>query len=197
MIIKKKFNGIKRLRFTHITRTAGTTIEDVGFDNRLYWGRHDPVYAAKIGHWHKPLSDLELPKLETLLEEFEFFTIVRNPYDRIISELYWYCPPVTSEELNIGIQTILEGLPRENFHCCPQHLYTHLNDKQICKYIIKFEDLEKDFPLLMEKYGRSIKIDRHLSKSERLLQLDDLSVAVRKIISNIYNLDFKLFNYKT
>lgn len=49
---------MKELKYIHITKCAGTTIEDVGKENNIYWGR----FHTEYGWWHEcfPIKREEL-----------------------------------------------------------------------------------------------------------------------------------------
>ena len=72
--------NIKELKFIHITKTAGTTIEQIGLINNIKWGLNHKEYK----NHHKPLNQQK----QELIKKYDWFMIVRNPYDRIISELH-------------------------------------------------------------------------------------------------------------
>mmetsp|Transcript_7271 Transcript_7271/g.9009 ORF Transcript_7271/g.9009 Transcript_7271/m.9009 type:complete len:334 (+) Transcript_7271:9-1010(+) len=102
----------RRLEFVHITKTGGSAIEKVGAEHGVTWGachymnisdvgcfKPDVTYTApdyqsyaKTSPWHTP------PKIirshysanENPYTEADLFAVVRNPYDRVISE--YYCP---------------------------------------------------------------------------------------------------------
>lgn len=102
----------RRLEFVHITKTGGSAIEKAGAEIGIIWGachymnitdvgcfKPDLNYVApnyqsyaKTSPWHTPpkilktqYSDSENPYLGA-----DTFAVVRNPYDRVISE--YYCP---------------------------------------------------------------------------------------------------------
>ena len=71
---------MKQLKFIHITKCAGSTIEEIGRDNKVWWGK----YSREYGWWHGIFSR----KDKKLKDKYDWFMVVRNPYDRIISEYY-------------------------------------------------------------------------------------------------------------
>ena len=71
---------MKELKFIHITKCAGTTIENIGKKNNILWGRFHKEYG-----WHHEIFPNKIPKLKL---KYDWFVVVRNPYERLISEFY-------------------------------------------------------------------------------------------------------------
>ena len=71
---------MKILKFIHITKCAGTSIEDVGKENNILWGRFHKEY----GWWH----EIFINKSKELKLKYDWFVVIRNPYERLISEFY-------------------------------------------------------------------------------------------------------------
>ena len=69
---------MKPLKFIHITKCAGTSIEDIGKKNDICWGR----YHKEYNWWHEPFINLK----KSLKKKYDWFVVVRNPYTRILSE---------------------------------------------------------------------------------------------------------------
>ena len=70
----------KILKFIHITKCAGSFIEDIGKEHNIEWGRFHKEY----GFWHNNFIDVP----NAIKQKYDWFVIVRNPYDRILSEYY-------------------------------------------------------------------------------------------------------------
>ena len=72
------------LKFIHITKTAGTSIERAAKTKNILWGSHDRDTYYNIKH-------CLLPKHISCknLNSYDWFTVVRNPYTRIISSVNW------------------------------------------------------------------------------------------------------------
>ena len=118
---------MKLLKFIHITKCAGTTIENLTFKdhfpgNNVKWGKNDNLELCNCfsksfrlqqqAWWHIPLRYGIVKRLDYLLEHYNFFTIVRNPYDRIVSEYYcqWGGPARKSEDMEEFNQYIINRL---------------------------------------------------------------------------------------
>ena len=82
-------NKKKELKFIHITKAAGTSIEDIGNKRGLKWGRFDKEQKYKTkpispSFWHTPFTELD----DSYKRKYDWFVVVRNPYTRILSEYY-------------------------------------------------------------------------------------------------------------
>jgi hypothetical protein len=99
----------RKLVFVHIPKTAGTTIEEAGgLQAKVAWGsclfNHKPKrrggvcryppgqfeWPMKIGYWHLPTQLFPL-KGTNPYENADLFAVVRDPYDRLLSEFYYIC----------------------------------------------------------------------------------------------------------
>jgi len=102
----------RRLEFVHITKTGGSTIEKVGHDLGIIWGACHFINVPLVGcmapdlpyqapnyqsyaltsPWHTPPKLLKRYADTTLYpyDEADLFTVIRNPYSRVLSE--YYCP---------------------------------------------------------------------------------------------------------
>jgi len=111
-IVDAKSKFARRLEFVHITKTGGSAIEKAGAAHGIIWGAchymnitdvgcfsPDVPYTApnyqsyaKTSPWHTPpkvlktqYNDNENPYVGA-----DLFAVIRNPYDRVVSE--YYCP---------------------------------------------------------------------------------------------------------
>eukprot|EP00931_Biecheleriopsis_adriatica_P043818 TRINITY_DN25039_c0_g1_i1.p1 TRINITY_DN25039_c0_g1~~TRINITY_DN25039_c0_g1_i1.p1 ORF type:complete len:250 (-),score=46.22 TRINITY_DN25039_c0_g1_i1:187-912(-) len=146
-------NRLKRLKLLHITKNAGTALEDWGKQQGCCWGkywkavqRHReallPPHKGRLRSewWHIPPRFF----IENPYKDFDTFAVVRCPYARAISEFRcrWkgYCAPAGKDEarqqrrckatardlndwLKKKLQTGAARPPFKNGHFIPQHLY--------------------------------------------------------------------------
>ena len=72
--------GEKPLKFIHIAKTGGTSIEDWGKENGYSWGRFDPDMAhGGKNHYPFIFRDASLQSMN------DWFVVVRNPFTRVVS----------------------------------------------------------------------------------------------------------------
>ena len=190
----------KQLKFIHITKTAGTSIEDVAIENGIEWGRFHHEY----GWWHEVFPI----KPNYLKEKYDWFMVVRNPYTRILSEFHCQWGGVGNDANKFTKQLFNDYLihrindchtpfywgngPKVGKHYTPQHEYL---DNSYDINVLKMERLSSDFDSLMKLYGLNIKLDKKVNTTNKIFGLDDMSNKLKDLIKKTYEKDFELFNY--
>lgn len=193
----------KELKFIHISKTAGASITIDAKRQGICWG----TFHSEYGYCHDYFSD----KSQALKDKYDWFMVVRNPYDRVISE-YYYLTQVgrdkridTPEELNQVCKTWMTAV-KENRqlpyslarltgdHFSPQWRYY---DSSATIHILKFETLQEDFYRLMEHYGLNIKLKSHTHKSRpKKFTVSDFETETIQLIHELYRKDFEMFGYE-
>jgi len=185
---------MKELKFIHITKTAGTSIEEIAKEKNILYGR----YHTEYGGWHVFFKY----KPKDFKNEYDWFLVVRNPYDRIVSEFHCKWGGVGNQSSkynregfnNYIRQKIMRRLPIGG-HYSEQYKYLD-NDPNIKIHILKFENLDEDFNSLMKTYDLDLRLTKDLNKNEKSFTVKDLSPDNIKLINNIYKKDFEKFNYE-
>jgi len=182
----------KPLNFIHITKCAGTTIENVGKEGGIKWGR----FFEKWPKYHQPFSS----KPTMLKKQYDWFIVVRNPYSRILSEFYCKFGGVgkrahtfNKKTFNHKIQTLIKR-PHRGFHYVPQHLYV---DDSTVIHILHFENLKNDFEKLMQKYKLNLTLNRKDQQAPvtKHLTVRDFNKKTLSLIRSKYHKDFESFGY--
>jgi len=208
----------KELKFIHITKCAGTSIENAGYKIGLLWGRFHKEY----GYWHRLFPNIN----REIINKYDWFMVVRNPYERILSEYYCKWAGIgisikkegsigikeggiggiggteaqdntikhTIEEMNLYlIKKINNRNNNTNKHYIEQYRYL---DTSVKIHIIKFENLNKQFNNLMNLYSiKNIKLETHNKSTNKKFTILDFSKELIDLINKVYHLDFKKFNY--
>ena len=210
-----------RICFIHIPKTGGTTIEHLipnihpnncigikPYDNQ----ECDYKYLFGNNLQHLTFNEIIKLKPEILKDNYFIFTLVRNPYSRVVSMAAWFNKrwiknePISKTEFNKYIDGLEMRWKKNNLfrHEIPQNQY--LDDELLfVDNIIKLEELSGNKILEMEKMMCFKNIDFKfnfnpnliLMKSHHFSYLDYFKNNKKaiKLINLIYDLDFQKFNY--
>jgi len=194
------------LLFIHIPKTGGTMIEyeiKRRYNQTLYSLYEntllDPPYH-KISLQHLFYTTLYQFKnrLNIDFNNIKIFSFVRNPYDRVISGLFWnklINQDYTSEQVHDEIK--YNFLYRDDLdnHNQPQYKYITDENSKLIKNIkiFKTETLNKSNDELNKFLGFYVNIKRdNVNKNyDRYLNKDSIA-----LINDFYKKDFELFNYE-
>ena len=191
----------KKCIFIHIPKTAGTSIEQFLKDNNK---NEIDLLGVKLGRAMHHYRAIDLKKeIPELFKKYFKFSIVRNPYDRLLSEYYWCRIPeagfkfgkTKTEFLNYVSKVIKNKNFYSNIyheHFMPQYMFIYDSTIQVDN-LFKYEDLDWTIDYLKKKL--SIENDlKNLNKSR--FTKEDWNENQKEIIYNLYKNDFLLFNYQ-
>lgn len=202
-------NDIVNLLLIHIPKTGGESLEKYFSDlytipldiNSLYWFvaedvqlEHNLSINSSLQHLtyqtimhHKEFLNIDINDLEIL-------TIVRNPYERIVSDLFWWnkitidtSPDEVYEIIKIYLTETLDN------HNIPQHLFLMDENNQLIKnvVILHTETLTNDMINLgYDRFDVKTNCNRHTVN-----YYDYLNDSSIQLVNYFYKDDFKLFNY--
>jgi len=192
----------------HIPKTGGSSLEhyfsnkyDIPLNNDALFDFLD-ASMAKIKHINSSLQHITYQTINTHKDFFnidmsnlEIITIVRNPYNRIISDLFWYKKITidsTKEEVYDIIQEYLRDDTLDN-HTIPQYLFVTDEKRTLIPNIkiLRTETLSSD----MHKLGYvdfDVKINDNATKKNYFDFLNPNSI---QLINDFYHYDFEIFKY--
>tara|TARA_B110001450_G_C17571943_1_gene461153 strand:+ start:186 stop:809 length:624 start_codon:yes stop_codon:yes gene_type:complete len=196
----------KQILFIHIPKTGGTVIERAikkNISETLYSGRTNtllefPYNKTSLQHqFYKTIYKFR-DKLNVNFDNIQIFSVVRNPYDRIISDLFWY--KLIDKEFNSNqVYDVIK-----NNYLYRDDLDNH-NKPQYCFLVDENDDLIKTIKLFhtekinelnyeLNKFlGFNIDIKQKEVNKDYRKYLNNNSIS---LINNFYKKDFELFNYK-
>jgi len=200
------------LLFIHIPKTGGTTLE--AYFNHKYKIKLDQssLYLFLDNNLYpeiKVYSSLQHLTYNTIIKYKDFFkidknnlkilTVVRNPYERIVSDLFYYNKIVIDSNKNFVYNVMVKYLKDVNNndnHTIPQFLFiTDENHKLINNMnILHTESLNDDMVKL--GYIDFPEFDKLLVNKFKVNYYDYLNKNSIDLINEYYDNDFKLFNYK-
>ena len=213
-----------KIIFVHIPKTGGTSIESY-----LNLKTKDKAKFEKIGYGvkifnnkKKALQHLTADEIKNFIGTDKFnkmfsFTIVRNPYSKIVSEFSHFLhlsgpkyhgvesPLRVNDQIIDNFDDFLHHIDNivtnklydQNVffdHFKPQSEFTQdSNNDNLIDKIYKFENLDEVKQMLKRNYPKDCSIFPHSQKRKK--KNIKLSESQKEKIYNIYENDFKLFNY--
>lgn len=170
-------SGKKKFFWAKIPKAAGTSIRD----KLSFWS------GKRATSWEN------IPDLENYYK----FTVVRNPWDRMVSLYHnfhpWEIPEKYSFTDFIKRDYSLDT-PKLRYHRYPQYLYMIWTEFD---NVFRFENLKSDWVLIKKrlKINKSGKLG-HRNASQHDHYSKYYTDETREIIAKDYWADIKLFNYK-
>tara|TARA_B110000211_G_scaffold30222_1_gene30690 strand:+ start:1806 stop:2432 length:627 start_codon:yes stop_codon:yes gene_type:complete len=203
------YSAERHLLFIHIPKTGGSSVERfLGIMNKqsLYsGGKNNILPTTKLRNL--PLQHLTYKTLYTyrnvLNIDFnnilKIFTIVRCPYTRILSDLFFYklirrgdTPSMVYNKL----RHFIRGSPQTyNNHNIPQYQFLIDTNGEIVKKItvLKFENLKQNLINYgFENFNVHLNKNKTTNNKNYIFYLNKNSI---RLINTYYKLDFLLFGY--
>ncbi|EJK47847.1 hypothetical protein THAOC_33411 [Thalassiosira oceanica] len=221
------------LEFVHIPKTGGSSVEFAGAKAGIAWGvcqydvkmrGCDPL-STEFNHlapmrdrseweceistaeWHCPPARYKSGK--NPFDGRKTFTVVRSPYDIVLSEYRWAhkmlksYQSVTREQLssvdymNHWVQdnikyAIANGSAEGGGHLIPQHVYTHdAKGRLLVDHLLRQEHLTEEFSQLMNQYNLPANLSHYNVHTTETLGVDDFTDETVKLINEWAELDFR------
>jgi len=200
-----------KIIFVHIPKTAGTSIEylldmhgckkDIGINRYL---DQEPDFEHLFGSGLQHLSAKEIEKIigQKIFKEYFKFSIIRNPYDRLISYFAWLDGKWVNNKMltkenfykYLNEYRLLNYIPFYNNFPKPQYKYLYIKKKLAVDFIIRYERLEEGIKEISSKIGLNINLPLRM-KSFHMNYREYYNFNTVNIVRRLYYKDFKLFNY--
>lgn len=153
--------------FVHIPRTGGSYVsKKLG----IAFYEHSNFPWIQFGWWHRP------PHEHLINVKDVWFTIVRNPYDRIASEMKLH---------RINVKDLLEMKIPEYGHFCMQSSLA-----RYASHICRYENLPDDINSFLAENGYPA-----IYMGDFMRKTHFLSLSEKDAIRKKYFLDFSEFGY--
>jgi hypothetical protein len=179
--------------YIHVPKAAGSSLRNYILNNRIDYIGHD----ERI-HPEKPDGTYDY-----------VFTIVRNPYDRVVSAYYYlrrgggshddvkdgreYCHRKFPE----FIKQDLKRASKKQIHFKPMHYWVYDRCQVKATHIAKMENIKRDLIKIAEELKLPIPDPiPHANRTVHPESEELYTKELREIVYNIYKKDFKLFGYE-
>jgi hypothetical protein len=197
-----------KILFIHIPKTGGSSVElyfsnkfNIKLDNNILYGTLLNKKVVNLEHTMQHMSYSTIYKHRNYFNidptRFKIITIVRNPYNRIMSELFYirriHIESSKEETFEQIKKFILEEPIKNDYHNIPQYKFITDKNKMLISNIIilRTETLNKD----MQNLGYA---DFNVVSNANQLKInynDYLNDASINLINEFYKDDFLMFNY--
>ena len=200
----KEFN----ILFIHIPKTGGSNIENFF----LNYSKNKPTINHLLSNnlnirinnhslqhmtYQEYFNNKDYFNIDT--DSLKIITVVRNPYDRIISDLFYLKfadPSYNREQIEETLKNYLYSNHMYDNHKLEQYKFIIDNENKINKKIIilKCENLNEQMKILgFPEFEKFCNYTNNNFNKNYLKFLNDNSIS---LINNYYNLDFEYFNYQ-
>jgi chondroitin 4-sulfotransferase 11 len=176
--------------FIHINKTGGSSIEN----------------ALKIPLEHKTATEKQQQLGEKEWNKKLTFTVVRNPWDKVVSHYHYRVktnqtnlrnkPIKFKEWVKLTYKNMDETYYDKPKMFMPQTSWiTDSNGKIIVDEILNFENLNEDFNSVMVKLGKQIPLP-HLKRSNHINYKTYYDTETVEIVDNWFKEDINNFDYQ-
>lgn len=178
---------------------------------------HDAIRnPSDDSHDHRTMIDILNSNDPELTDNYFSFGVVRNPYDRFVS-CYEYMKQNSGYLWNPDFGTFIEDLTRrgpffyvqEDIIWWPQHRFLTIKNIVLVDRIIKFENLEKEWPEIVKEIDKRTPVGftrppvhlRRMNVTSPHRKLHDhweeyYTSELKEKVYNLYKKDFRMFGYE-
>jgi hypothetical protein len=205
-----------RFIFVHISKTAGTSLKRalapycnqpprVGFRKIL---SHLPVRENPYKVAFRPHTTARWARMKLsprVFDDYCCFSVVRNPFDRAVSNFHFVQQRpghhTHAHVKNLTFGEYLDFLARRRWSHDPTQFARLVDggDNLLCDPILRFENLETEFPILWRRLGLEGEPQlpkRNASVHAHYLEYYD-DRATRDKLVDLFRADFDAFGYAT
>lgn len=175
----------KKFIYMKATKTAGTSILRGLLEKEIPGIIHQKDHPDRFGNWLEGISD-------DLLQEYFIFSIIRNPWDRVVSIASYFDLPLGDFLSNFKDYCQDDSI---RIHSLPLNLYTHQNGIRFADMICRFESLQPDINLVLDRIGLERQKLPFLNRSDHQHYSTYYSPEDIEKVADFYQDDILLFGY--
>lgn len=166
-------------------KTAGTSILRATLEQTDCEIIHRKDHPERFEKWLAQISDAEL-------KDYFIFTVTRNPWDRFVSNAAYFGIDFREFIANFDEHRKDEQI---GIHTLPIHVYSHMEGVRFVDTICRFETLQADMNLILDRLGLERRNLPLVNKSKHKPFSEYYTAEDAEKLAEIYNEDIKLFGY--
>jgi AAA15 family ATPase/GTPase len=197
--------------FFHIGKAAGSSIEHTFLpgkrnaniaDYELFYGWDD---KRRLYLQHATAAFMQQHIDPKVFSQYFKFTIVRNPFSRLLSAYQYNIGTLTSkyasfEDFVLKLPTTFPySVSPKGSHFIDQVHYSHIADERVCDEILFFEKLPNAFKVIQHRTQLTKPLLRRNVNSiwhnKRLTVHSQYSKEMVNVVLDVYSRDFDTFTY--
>ena len=197
-MISKKYKCI----FVHIPKTGGTSVENILKDRiepSLTGDRSQEISC----HWN--IAKYK-KKNNTAFEDYFKFTVVRNPWARLLSGYTYFRNGAAGSPRDLRAKEMygdcfkkfihnLDKYPRAHF-LIPQYWYVNIKGIDQMDFTCRLENIKEDFKIIADKLKLEIRDLYKTRQTKHKHYTECYDEEMIDIVSKKYGKDIKYFGYK-
>lgn len=202
--------------FLHIPKTAGTTLEEILFEHKKIDRNHRSFYGKiskadwfestglKVKHttYLHHLNSMQIKQIvgDIVWEKLYKFTLVRNPWDRLVSLYFHHVKNFTNPySVCYGKEPpkSFDDFLLKSKHLPPAMSFyiTDNNNQIMVDYVGRFERLSESVAVIMRQIGIDDYSMGHHMKSDHNHYRDYYTDKTKDFVAKKYREDIARFNY--
>jgi len=185
----------RKFIFVHVGRTGGSSFERAAGVSITLDARTQHLGNTDFIEKHKPF-DYYKKSYPSEFNSYFKFTIVRNPFERLVSRWLWRSEVIKDNKLSL--YDFINTRPK-NSKYSEFFKLTGLSIDDSIKmfdYIGRFEQLQDTFAYLCEKFNINIKDVHHTNMTQTFRYQDYFDNDSIELVNRLYKDDLRIFCYK-
>jgi Sulfotransferase family len=175
----------RKFLYMKAAKNAGTSILRGHLEKEVSGVIHLKDHPEAFQRWLAGITD-------EALEEYYIFSVVRNPWDRLVS---------LSAYLNIPHSQFIaqfdhfQQFERVRVHSLPQHLYTHCSGQLFVNRMCRFESVQDDMDLVLKELNLKPAKMPFINRSKHGHYASYYSDSERDKVASLYADEIALYGY--
>ena len=166
-------------------KNAGTSILRGYLEKQVSDIIHHKDHPEAFRRWLDRITDEEL-------EEYYIFSVVRNPWDRLVSLSAYLNIP---HALFIAQFDHFQQFEKIRLHSVPQHFYTHHSGQPFVDRICRFESVQEDMDLVLKELDLKPAKMPFINRSKHGHYASYYTDAEREKVASLYAEEIALYGY--
>jgi hypothetical protein len=175
----------RKFVYMKATKTAGTSVLRGVLEQKVSGIIHQKDNPQEFQSWIDGITD-------DTLNDYFIFTIIRNPWDRVVSIASYFNIPFSDFIVNFNHYCKDDKI---RIHSLPLHIYTHHDGKLFSDLICRFENLQAGMNKVFDHIGLPRTELPYLNPSDHQHYSAYYSQKEIDLVAELYKIDIELFGY--